>query len=383
LPRTLQLTFVSGNRAWGGSEELWSAAASVLAHSHRITVFKSVIPRDEPRMLALQALGVTVRDLSRSLIIPRRLFRFLEFVARGTTFAHEAARLRAGLVGMRPDLVVLSQGGNYDGIVLAEICRRRGIPYALLSQKASDLYWPPDARRDVLRRLYAGARWCWFVSGHNLCLTEEQLAMKLPRASVVRNPFLVPWDLRTDWPDSSEGFRLACVGRLYPKEKGQDILLRVLSRPAWRERDIRVTFFGDGQQRQGLEEMSGHLGLTNVTFGGFVRDVAAIWNDHHALVLPSRAEGLPLVLVETMLSGRVPIVTNAGGSAEIVEDDVTGFLACAATEDALDEAMTRAWLRRAEWPAIGGAAAHAIRRLVPSAPEREFAAMIETVARGA
>jgi glycosyltransferase involved in cell wall biosynthesis len=124
-------------------------------------------------------------------------------------------------------------------------------------------------------------------------------------------------------------------------EKGQDLLLRVLARERSRTRPVSVTFYGSGHQREGLEGMAQQLGLTNVTFAGFVRDIAAIWTDHHALVLPSRCEGLPLVLVEAMLSGRVAIVTDVGGSSEVIEDNRTGFLAAAATEDSLDEAMER------------------------------------------
>jgi len=114
--------------------------------------------------------------------------------------------------------------------------------------------------------------------------------------------------------------------------------------------------------------MAAHLGLSNVSFAGYEADVARIWERNHALLLPSRAEGLPLVLVEAMLSGRVPIVTDLAGNAEVVEDGRTGFIAAAASEAALAEAMERAWARRADWPAIGAAAGAAIRELVPPDP---------------
>ena len=108
--------------------------------------------------------------------------------------------------------------------------------------------------------------------------------------------------------------------------------------------------------------MARNLGLTSVTFAGFVSDVSAIWSSHHGLILPSRCEGLPIVLVEAMLSGRVPVVTDVGGNAEVVEDGVTGYLAAAATEDSLDDAMERAWNERHRWREIGAAAAAPISR---------------------
>jgi glycosyltransferase involved in cell wall biosynthesis len=379
--RQLHFVFVSSNDAWGGSEELWSAAAAELASAgHAVTVFIQGVDKDEPRVRRLLELSCTVHDLA---VLPNRgLPERLRFLFRPASHGLVLLRLRVGLaLARRPDLIVISQGGNHDGVYLAEVCRRTQLPFALIVQKASDLYWPPDSVRARLREIYRSARTSFFVSEHNRRLTEEQLGVELANAAVVRNPFLVSWEIRDDWPDSTNGFRLACVGRLFPKEKGQDLLLRVLAREKWRTRPAAVTFYGSGIQRTGLEEMARHLGLTNVTFAGFVRDIDAIWSDHHALVLPSRCEGLPLVLVEAMLSGRVPIVTNTGGNSEVIEDGATGFLAAAASEDALDEAMERAWQRRGEWRAIGDLAARTIRTLVPRSPEAELATMLTQVAR--
>ena len=126
--------------------------------------------------------------------------------------------------------------------------------------------------------------------------------------------------------------------------------------------------------------MARHLELTNVSFAGHTSDVASIWGRHHGLVLPSRAEGLPVVLVETMLSSRVAIVTDVAGNAEVLEDEVTGFLAASPTESSFDDAMERAWQRRGEWRRIGEAAGRSIRTLVPPDPAGDFAATLLTFA---
>jgi len=371
----MNVVFVSGNRSWGGSEDLWSATAAVLAsEGHRVTIYKSGVDDSEPRIQRLRALSTRIRDLARFPLMPRRLFTLLRSLSSSAAYGHEAMRLLIGLLlSPRPDLVVVSQGGNHDGHFLAEVCRRLRLPYAIVSHKASELYWPADWQQKTIAAVYRAARAIFFVSEHNRGLTEEQLGFPLPHAAVVRNPFLVPWEPRTDWPDDGHGWRLACIGRLHPKEKGQDLLLRVLARRRWRDRPLSVTFYGDGLQRASLERMARNLGLTTVTFAGFVRDVPAIWSSHHGLILPSRCEGLPITLVEAMLSARVPIVTDVGGSAEVIDDGTTGYLAAAPTEDALDAAMERAWNERHRWREIGAAAAEHIRTLVPRDPERSFA----------
>ncbi len=380
----MNVVFVSGNRTWGGSEELWSSTAAVLAsQGHRVTVFKSGVDRSE-RIRRLRALSCRIRDLARFPLMPRRLFTLVRSLSSGAAYGHEVVRLLIGLaLSHRPDLVVVSQGGNHDGYFLAEVCRRLRLPYAIVSHKASELYWPADWQQKTIAAVYRAARACFFVSEHSRRLTEEQLGFPLPRAAVVRNPFLVSWEPRTDWPDDRSELRLACVGRLHPKEKGQDLLLRVLARRRWRERPLSVTFYGDGLQRTSLERMAHNLGLAKVTFAGFVSDVAAIWSVQHGLVLPSRCEGMPLVLVEAMLSGRVPIVTDVGGNAEVVDDGITGYLAAAPTEDALDEAMERAWSERHRWREVGAAAAARIRTLIPREPESCFATRLVELASSA
>ncbi|HYK04883.1 MAG TPA: glycosyltransferase [Thermoanaerobaculia bacterium] len=371
--------FVSSNTTpWGGSEELWSAAAAELARKgRRVSVLKANVNRDEPRIRRLIELHCRISDLDQLRIFSR--FPRLRRAASMFITAQRLAQLTLEMKLFNPGLVVVSQGMNFDGLHYANACRRMKKPYVLIAQKAGDVYWPDDSVRARMRKVYSAAEACYFVSEHNRRLTEEQLGFELPHARVVRNPFLVPWERRSDWPSAEEGLRLACVGRLFPAEKGQDLLLRVLAREKWRSRPLSVTLYGSGHHRVGLEKMTSYFGLTSVRFAGFVDDVPSIWNDHHGLILASRCEGLPLVLVEAMLSGRVAVTTNAGGSGEILEDGLTGFLAAAATEDAVDEALERAWQRRGEWRAIGAAAADAVRELVPPDPAEVFAGVLRAV----
>lgn len=368
--------FVSSNTAaWGGSEELWSAAAVALAEEgHAVSVLKTRIDKRQARIKRLRELHCRIGDLHHARILSgsTRLMR----AASPLITASRIARISVELAAFKPDLTIISQGMNFDGLQYANACRRMKAPYVLIAQKAGDVYWPGDAVRDLMQNVYRDAVACYFVSEHNLKLTEEQLGFELPHAQVVRNPFLVSWEPRADWPAEDEGLRLACVGRIFPAEKGQDLLVRVLARDKWRNRPLSVTLFGSGHHQVGIANMIEHYRLNSVRFGGFVDDVASIWNSHHGLLLASRCEGLPLVVVEAMLSGRVPITTVAAGS-ELIADGTTGFLAAAATEESVDEALERAWQRRDEWRALGAAASKEIRALVPRDPARTFATVLQ------
>jgi glycosyltransferase involved in cell wall biosynthesis len=347
---------------WGGSEELWSQAARVLAEKgHRVSAFKTALDESHPGIRQLKSLSCKVRNLRRI-----RLSQPL------TTRSHLLS-LALHLTICRPDLVVVSQGDNYDGLHFGYLCRKLKVPYTLISQKATDHFWPPDNSRRYRRDIFVGAAQCFFVSEHNRRLTEEQIGVTLMNAEVVRNPHLAPVGGPLPWPGGEdECMRLACVARLYLLDKGQDILLRVLAQRKWKERNLHVSFFGRGINGQALADLAVKLGVHNVSFRGQEDDVLGIWLNHHALILPSRAEGLPLSLVEAMMCGRPAIVTKVGGCAEVVDDRVTGFLAVP-TVDSLDAALEEAWAQRRELNQMGRLASSRIRELVSPNPAEDFA----------
>lgn len=373
--KSARIAFVSCNETpWGGSEELWSRAAlAMLDDGAQVFVAKPNIDRNAEPIKELKANGVKMTDLLRIWFVPGRLRHFVNFLLRPVMFAWQLFQFWFFLKRVRPDLIVLSQGGSWDGFYLSGVLKRLAIPYVLICQKASDLYWPPDFLMERVRNFLNAAHHIYFVSQHNHRLMEQQTGQELPRASVVRNPFLVDYANAMPWPTEDGLTRLACIGRLYPMEKGQDILLRVLAQPKWLERPITVDFYGDGTNKNGLAAMAQYLGCTNVRFAGHVSDIAEVWNMHHGLVLASRAEGLPLVLVETMLAGRVAIISQAGGSGEVVDDGETAFVVQGYDEGGLDAAMERAWQARDKWRDIGLKAAHSIRQMVPADPARDLA----------
>lgn len=354
---------------WGGSEELWSAAAcALLERGHNVSCFKSGVDATHPNIRRLKSLSCTVRNLRRRNRAPVLL-----------KYAH-VLPLATHLARRRPDLVIISQGDNYDGLYLGYLCRKLKIPYTLICQKASDYSWPEDKLRGCKGQVFTDAVKCFFVSEHNRRLTEDQYGVTLKNAIVVTNPYMVSVTEPLPWPASDDAtLRLACVARLYLLDKGQDILLRVLARNKWKERELHVSFFGEGVNRESLEFLAAKLGTQNVSFEGHTNDVVGIWKNHHALILASRAEGMPLALVEAMMCGRPGIVTTVGGNAELVEDRVTGFLA-APGEDSLDAALEDAWAQRHKLHEMGRLAASKVRELIPPNPAEEFAQMLLNIA---
>ncbi|HYO24715.1 MAG TPA: glycosyltransferase family 4 protein [Lacipirellulaceae bacterium] len=357
---------------WGGSEELWSRTAQVLASGgHRVCINYQRRKQPVVQLDRLAELGVEVHLRSRQ--------RY------GRTVRRLLQRLRVGEVALRrwllrtaPDLVLVSIGYHTDDLLIAAVCRELGIPYALLLQAASPYEFLESTRWEAHRDAYQGAARCYFVSAQNRDIVESNLALDLGHAEIVDNPFNVSLNAAPAWPGDAEPWKLACVARLHFEAKGQDLLLQALRRPKWRSRGLEVTMFGaDGGSGRRIEAMIDLYGLRGrVRWGGFATDIEQVWATHHALVLPSRFEGNALAMIEAMACGRTPIVTNVGRARELVDDDVSGFVAAAPTIELVDDALERAWRRRHEWQAMGALAAAAIRRRHSLAPAEDFAAQL-------
>ncbi len=124
------------------------------------------------------------------------------------------------------------------------------------------------------------------------------------------------------------GNQLLFVGRL-AAAKGIPVLLDALSQVRKEHPDIHLTMVGDGEDRTLLEKQVRHLGLEKqVTMVGYEsqKKIRERLSSADALLLPSFAEGLPVVLMEA-LAAHVPVVTTQiAGSAELVENGISGFL---------------------------------------------------------
>lgn len=359
---------------WGGSEELWSRAAGVLrTRGHEVFANTHWWPEKAAPLIALENAGV--------LLTRRRLRERSKLLDQTLTRGKLGAKIFHWLDETAPETVVLSLESQSAGAAWMDECRKRNLPYALIVQAVNEQLWPGDATNETLSRGYQNARKIFCVSRGNLAWLQTQFAHDLPQAEIVCNPFNVAFDAAPRWPQDGSTLRLACVGRLDPVAKGHDLLFNVLAQQKWRARDLQLSIFGNGGYEKSLRNLQNYLQLSSVKFEEFSSDIEKIWSENHALVLPSRFEGMPLVVLEAMLCGRASLVTDVAGNAELLQDNVSGFVAAAPKIECVDEALERLWQswKNGELQNIGQRAARAVRAKIPRDPALNFAAKIEAI----
>jgi glycosyltransferase involved in cell wall biosynthesis len=335
---------------WGGSEELWSQTALHLKdEGHEISAAVKWWPKLSPKVIAMADAGIDlflIKPLEKGLL--RRFWRRIKVLILKTKDPETQ-----WLLSRKPDLVIISQGGISDGLTWMERCNKYGFPYIVKVSCNFDHIWPSDEEADRLAVSYKQAKKIYFVSHHNHRLLENQIGYELINARIIWSQYEVIESKSMPWPDTSEGFKMACVGRLDTNAKGQDIILEVLAMEKWRNRKVILNIYGQGQSQNVLMRHAKRLNLNNVFFKGHANKIKEIWNENHILVMPSRYEGLPLALLEAMWAARPAVVTDVGGSAEICVEGVTGFIADAPTYKLFDIALENAWEKRLKWENIG------------------------------
>jgi colanic acid/amylovoran biosynthesis glycosyltransferase len=132
-------------------------------------------------------------------------------------------------------------------------------------------------------------------------------------------------------------FSLLCVGRLTPA-KGQHLLLEAIAALRDGGEQVRLHLAGDGPDRASLERHAQALGINDgVEFHGAINhdQVRGLYARCDAFVLPSFAEGIPVVLMEAMAAGLPCVSTRIAGIPELIVDGESGFLASPSSLDEL------------------------------------------------
>lgn len=239
--------------------------------------------------------------------------------------------LRGEVRRLRPSVVIANGGATlrYAVAAVRGLGRRPRLVYGSIGEP---LYW---IRNDRHRRLLAlQLSLCDRVFAVSRA-TRSQLVQRLGVAEerVVVTPTGVSprWlDLVTD--PGADPLRLVWIGSL-SDEKDPRAALIAFQRAA--VPGSTLVFVGDGPLRGSLEAEA----PDTVTFVGSVPDVAPHLRDGTALLLSSRTEGLPGVVLEALGSGLPVIATDVGGVRDVVVDGVTGRLVPAGDVDAMATAI--------------------------------------------
>lgn len=274
---------------------------------------------------------------------------------------------------------------HYHLIYLAEACRLVQWLLAFGAERLHAHFGTNSAEIAMLARILGGPPYSFTVHGPEEFTRPMGLEEKVNRAAFVvaisdfGRSQLYMRSRYTDWPKLKvvhcgvertfyedivlppvpASARLVCIGRLSP-QKGQLLLIEAAARLAARSVPFELVLAGDGPMRSELEALIRHHGLEQrVRITGWISstDVRKEILAARAMVLPSFAEGLPVVIMEAMALQRPVLSTYVAGIPELVRPGETGWLFPAGSVDELARAMEECLSAPAERLQTMGAAA--------------------------
>jgi glycosyltransferase involved in cell wall biosynthesis len=236
------------------------------------------------------------------------------------------------------------RGSTIRKSVVARTCRTLRIPVVLHLHTCEY----EEFYRRLPSTLQRAARSTFLRADHVVVLGRvwesfvvDVLRVPPRRVTVLYNAAPGPPETTQRQPRSDrDGVRLLFVGQLGAR-KGVPELLAALSRLEADSGDWSLTMAGDGDI-EGSKTLARELGILHrVTFTGWLDspEVHNLLDSSDVLILPSRAEGLPMAIVEAFAFGVAVIASSVGAIPEIVVDRKSGLLVSPGEVGELEQAI--------------------------------------------
>jgi glycosyltransferase involved in cell wall biosynthesis len=251
-------------------------------------------------------------------------------IAKASMFAKSVQGLRRALESPEPTIVHVhfaSRGSTLRKMILAEMVARAGRPLILHAHGSEfDQFHrrlPSAVRRNVNRTLQrANVFITLSTQWRNFYVDECEISPS--QVVVLPNPVRVPAEV----PDRAgrAEVQILKLGRLGERKGSYDLVNAFLGLPEALRNRARLVLAGDGDVEgvRKLAEPGGSRIVVHSWIDARERDRLLAASDVFAL--PSRAEGVPMALLEAMASGLPSITTPVGGIPDVFRDGIDGLL---------------------------------------------------------
>lgn len=331
-----------GGAPWGGSEILWSNMSKhYLENGHQVMAsiydwgFLPKIVED----LKKKGLIVHKRTRTHYTSIPDKI--------KGKLKEKTVSKIEFNnLLNFKPDVVFFSQGAAFDlgQPLFFNFIKKLKAPYFCYLSLNTEFEVLPYKTLLQQKTIFENASTIFFVSNRNKETAERQLSAEIPNSLIINNPLTFN-ELSPVIMPPKETLRFAMVARLDAYVKGHPVVLKILSGEKWKDRNWMLNIYGEGADKDYIETLISFYNLqSKVKMIGQITDIKKeIWENNHVLLMPSQYEGCPISLYDAAICERTSVVSDVGGNAEFVIENVNGYIAEAPSVKSFGAAMERLW----------------------------------------
>jgi glycosyltransferase involved in cell wall biosynthesis len=248
-------------------------------------------------------------------------FHFIKILIRNSflPYFYKLYQLKKIISNESPDIILIQ---GEDSELLSGFLNKR-------IKKVNFIHSEVDFPKNILYRFILNS---FSRKRFNYTFTVNKKLTRLPRKYNIKHQVIKPFIDESYFKFNSHRIfdrnkiNIGYIGRIV-REKGLKELLLAFSIVKMRFLSAKLYFAGDGKYLEKLKYITEKKSLfKEVTFLNEISEPLTFYNQVDIVVLPSRFEALPLILLEAMAVGCVVITTNVGGVFEIINNETNGLL---------------------------------------------------------
>jgi glycosyltransferase involved in cell wall biosynthesis len=371
MPSIFFLSLMNG-AAWGGSEEIWyKTALYCVARGWRVGCAAFEWEAKETQLSTLEKTGCHVyripnKGRNKKNIVEKLQYKFTK---------RQQVRFCRSLPFDEYDLVVVNLGGY-------EICTSqwrnfytRLHKYALVFHNYNEgAIWSKD-KTTALKEWMFNAKKNLFDAAKICSVLEKQVNTTIPNAGAITNPITFsPPVFPTPLPPLYKNcYVFTMLAALDVSRKAQDNLIAALSSLQWKERDWILYLYGEGQDRQTLDDLIRQKNLGDKVFlKGHTSSVQKVLEESHLVLQITHMDAMPISVVEAMAMSRPLVVSNIGDMPLWVHENENGWVSKDASVEEMNKALEKAWNKRNDWNKMGEKSFSVFKERFPPSAEQYF-----------
>jgi glycosyltransferase involved in cell wall biosynthesis len=363
------------NSSWGGSENLWFKTAMLaLAEQHDllIIIHRDLFASEQTQQLSKAGAEIfVVEDF-----LTKTIHKVLNRAFAGFDEFYLFRKLGQTIDKFKPSLLVVNQPGGYDILYskpLNFLLRKGSYKYCILTHSYSVYDHLSDIQIKKLSTIFNSASKLFFVAKKQAMYFHSYLKLQNANQQIVSNPLNIEKPVLLEYPIGNHKVKLAMVTTLFFASKGIDNLIGILAKDYWQEREWELEIYGSGPDRDALLSLIVQNDLSDrVRLMGFANCIEDVWKTNQILIMPSRVDAAPSVLLEAMACGRTAVCTDIGFCSEWIDDHINGFIAPSTTKDDFEKSLNEAFLNRHTWSKMGGMCYELVNTKHPKLPAKDF-----------
>lgn len=362
---------------WGGSEEFWFRVAVWMAgNGYEVNCCYFDWPGSkgkQDKVEQMKKAGCTVYPLPHPGLAKNA---FQKMAVRRKGF-----QLLKQLAEKKPDVICISQGG-YEDVTH----RPFRFLYPYLEKFALVYHNYNESHRLSRSRIHNLEQWINKASlnigdaGRIFEGVKNITGLIVPRQDVLKNPLTIPYQSQPrSWPvpDEQGRYVFSMLAQFDVYRKAQDILIKALSSPAWKERNWILYLYGQGEDTELLKQLIRDNNMEDrIKLPGHTRNVEEVLQKTHLLLQITHIDAMPLSVTEAMNMARPCVVSRVGDMPQWITHGKNGYIAASVTETGIGEVLEQAWQERSNWQQLGVNAHKTFTEKYPQPYEKYYADML-------